>query len=69
MKALVRVLDRMDIEYNVFSDTMADIFARVNVSQLTLALAEENCDIISMTEREESLESYYVNLVGGKRNE
>ena len=67
MKALVRVLDRMDIEYNVFSDTMADIFARVNVSQLTLALAEENCDIISMTEREESLESYYVNLVGGEK--
>ena len=69
MKALVRVLDRMAIEYSIFSDTMADIFARVNVSQLTLALAEENCDIISMTEREESLESYYVNLVGGKRNE
>lgn len=69
MKALVRVLDRMEIEYSIFSDTMADIFARVNVSQLTLALAEENCDIISMTEREESLESYYVNLVGGKRNE
>lgn len=69
MKALVRVLDRMEVEYTVFSDTMADIFARINVSQLTLALAEENCDIISMTEREESLESYYVNLVGGKKNE
>ena len=59
--ALTRVLDEMDIEYNIFSDTMADIFARVNVSSLTLALAEQGCDVISLTEREESLESFYVN--------
>lgn len=63
--ALTRVLDEMDIEYNIFSDTMADIFARINVSKLTLALAEQGCDVISLTEREESLESFYVNLIGG----
>ena len=63
--ALTRVLDEMDIEYNIFSDTMADIFARINVSSLTLALAEKGCDVISLTEREESLESFYVNLIGG----
>lgn len=63
--ALTRVLDEMDIEYNIFSDTMADIFARVNVSSLTLALAEQGCDVISLTKREESLESFYVNLIGG----
>ena len=63
--ALTRVLDEMDIEYNIFSDTMADIFARVNVSSLTLALAEQGCDVISLTESEESLESFYVNLIGG----
>ena len=63
--ALTRVLDEMDIEYNIFSDTMADIFARINVSSLTLALAEKGCDLISLTEREESLESFYVNLIGG----
>ena len=63
--ALTRVLDEMDIEYNIFSDTMADIFARINVSSLTLALAEPGCDVISLTEREESLESFYVNLIGG----
>lgn len=65
IQALTRVLDEMDIEYNIFSDTMADIFARVNVSRLTLALAEQGCDVISLTEREESLESFYVNLIGG----
>lgn len=65
--ALTRVLDEMDIEYNIFSDTMADIFARINVSSLTLALAEKGCDVISLTEREESLESFYVNLIGGEK--
>lgn len=63
--ALARVLDERDIGYNIFSDTMADIYAKVNVSELTLALAGQGCDIISMTEREESLESFYVNLIGG----
>ena len=65
--ALTRVLDEMGIEYNIFSDTMADIFARINVSSLTLALAEKGCDVISLTEREESLESFYVNLIGGEK--
>lgn len=70
IRALTRVLDEMGFEYNIFSDTMADIFAKVNISQLTLALAEQGCDIISLTEREESLESFYVNLIGGgNRNE
>lgn len=70
IRALTRVLDEMEIEYNIFSDTMADIYARINVSRLTLALAKQGCDIISLTEREESLESFYVNLIGGgEKNE
>lgn len=69
IRALTRVLDNMDMEYNVFSDTMADIYAKLNISQLVLALSEQGCDIISMTEREETLESYYVNLVGGVHHE
>ena len=65
VRALSRVLDEMDLEYSILSDTMADIFAKINVSQLALALADQGCDIISLDEREESLESYYVNLIGG----
>ena len=70
IRALTRVLDEMQMDYNIFSDTMADIFAKVNISQLAIALVEQGCDIISVSEREESLESYYVNLIGGgKHNE
>ena len=65
IQALTQVLDKMALEYSICSDTMADIFAKINVTELALALADQGCDIISLNEREESLESYYVNLIGG----
>ena len=65
VRVLSRILDEMELDYRILSDTMADIYAKVNISQLALALADQRCDIISLSEREESLESYYVNLIGG----
>ena len=62
---LSKVLDRMELEYEILSDSQADIFASVNVTALVLALAEMNCEVLSMNIRDESLESYYVSLVGG----
>lgn len=67
-KALSRVLDGMGIEYEILSATGANVFARPNVSELARALEKENCQILSMRERDESLESYYVSLVGGGKN-
>lgn len=69
MKALVRVLDAMGLEYNVVSGTQADIFAKVTVSELTRKLDKEKCEVLTMQERDESLESYYVSLVGGADHE
>ena len=69
VKPLARVLDSMGIEYNILSPTQADVFARVNLSGLVNALAKENCELIAAQERDESLESYYVNLVGGVRHD
>lgn len=67
--ALARVLDGMDAEYTILSDREADVYAKIGVSRLALALAEENCDVISLRERDESLESYYVSLIGGQKND
>jgi len=67
-RPLARALDRMGVEYKILTDTTADLYAKVHVSQLTAALAEENCDVISVQERDESLESFYVSLVGGERH-
>ena len=65
---LARVLDSMNLEYKIISATTADVFAKINVSQLTARLAKENCEMLSMQEKDESLESYYISLVGGGSN-
>ncbi len=69
VKALARVLDGIKLDYKILGDTTADVYAKVNVSHLTAALAKENCEVVSMQERDESLESYYIGLVGGGRDE
>ena len=67
--ALTRVMDAKGIEYKVISDTKADIYAKMSITELAVALAGENCELLGVTEKDESLESYYVNLVGGDRHD
>lgn len=55
----------MDLEYKIISTTTADIFAKINVTQLTIALAKENCEVLSIQEKDESLESYFISLIEG----
>ena len=62
---LARVLDSMHLEYRITSETTADLFAKPSVTQLAVSLAEEGCEVLSMTEKDESLESYYLSLIGG----
>lgn len=68
IKALAVVLDEMKMEYTVISDTQADIYSTINVSALVLKLSERDCTVYSMQERDESLESFYISLVGGGNN-
>ena len=68
-KILARVLDDMKIEYKIFDDTTADIYAKPNFSQLAITLSKENCEVISMDEHDENLETFFVNLVGGANHE
>ena len=64
-RILARVLDGFGAEYRVVDDAQVDIFADVPVSELVAAAQREGCVIRSMKERDESLESFYMNLVGG----
>lgn len=68
-KVLSHVLDDMGVEYKIVSDSIADIFASVHISRLATALEKESCEIISVQEKDESLESYYIGLVGGVQHE
>ena len=64
-KALAVLLDELEIKYNIISDKTVDIFKKINVSKLVMLLSKRSCEVISMTERDENLESYFINLIGG----
>lgn len=68
IKALSKVLDEMGLEYTIFPNNEAEIFGELNITELVLKLSVENCDVKSIYERDESLENYYINLLGGRRN-
>lgn len=68
-EVLARILDFMSLEYNIVSDTAANVYGEIPVSELSLALAKDNCKILSIREQDETLESYYINLIGGGKYE
>lgn len=69
VKALVRVLDEMKMKYAVISDNEADVYDDINISNLTHALDRVGCELYTIHDHDESLESYYIGLVGGGNHE
>ena len=63
--ALACVLDGMQAEYRIQDGNHANIYAEIPVTTLVSALERENCAVISLREQDESLESFYMNLIGG----
>ena len=57
VRALVRALDRLGAEYAVADETHADVFTPFSVTRLALFADAEGCEIRSIRERDESLES------------
>ncbi len=68
-KILAQTLDPMGVGYQILSATQADIFDQIHITQLILALAKNDCEVYSIQEHDETLESYYVKLVGGDNHE
>ncbi len=68
VKALSKVLDEIGMDYTILSDTEADVFGEISITKLVSKLSAENCEVMSMQERDENLENYYINLVGGVSN-
>ena len=66
--ALARVLDAMGAAYSIVDDFQADIYGEVQITALVEALGREGCTVYSVKEHDESLESFYMELVGGERH-
>lgn len=67
--ALSHVLDALSLEYRILSDTEADIYGEISVRELVLRLKDAGCELYSMQEQDENLESYYIRLIGGEQHE
>lgn len=68
-KALSQALERVGLEYKIRSHEEADVYGEVNLSQLILDLAKEDCQVLGIQEHNESLEGYFMGLVGGGEHE
>ncbi|MNI45430.1 Energy-coupling factor transporter ATP-binding protein EcfA2 [compost metagenome] len=62
---LARVLDQRGMEYSIRTQNEAEMYGILNVTDLVMELAKNNCEVFSMSERDESLESYFIGLTGG----
>lgn len=69
MNTFTAVLEELSLEYKVISQIETEIYGEINITQLAVKLSERQCEIVSIHEHNESLESYYVNLIGGVDNE
>ena len=65
-EAAIPVMDQRGWQYTVLSEHQMEVYEEIHVTELVMALAEQDCEVISLQEREESLESYFINLIGGE---
>jgi ABC-type multidrug transport system, ATPase component len=65
IEGLKRVMKKRGFEYEIVDETSADVYSDITVSEMAKAFEEENCSILTLTENEEDLESFYLELLGG----
>lgn len=64
------VLESMGIgDYKVLPDNVIHIYRNIeDLTELSLKLASENIPLLRMKDNSESIEDYYMNLLGGEKN-
>lgn len=69
LKECVKYLEEKRLSYKVISDNTIDIYEKINVSELVIELSKRNCTVNDYQKKGESLENYYLNLIGGASND
>lgn len=68
-EAAVETLESTGVDYRVTAADTVEVYGEIGLSDLLLKLAKNGCAVLSMKARDESLESYYLSLVGGRDHE
>lgn len=67
-KLLSKVMEEKNYEYKIIDDKTADVYAEFIFSDLAKDFDKAGCRILTMEEHDESLEAFYLSLLGGETN-
>jgi FlaA1/EpsC-like NDP-sugar epimerase len=65
---LTKVMEEKGIEYKVIDNSTADVYSSINFSEIAKDFDKVGCSIFTMEEHDESLEAFYLSLLGGGEN-
>ncbi len=65
---LAAALDKIGAEYSIIDGECADIYGEVEITALAEILKAADCRLYSLNEHDESLEAYFIDLIGGDGN-
>lgn len=68
-KLLSKVLDEKRYDYKILGPDTADVYEELVFSDMVKRCEKVGCSIISMEEHDESLEAFYLSLLGGSGND
>ncbi|MCD7744800.1 MAG: ATP-binding cassette domain-containing protein [Lachnospiraceae bacterium] len=62
--SLSAVLDANHVEYKKLREQIIEVYGEININKLMIELTQYDCQVLSINIAEESLESYFMKLVG-----
>ncbi|MDE7191892.1 MAG: ATP-binding cassette domain-containing protein [Clostridia bacterium] len=65
---LCSALDETHLQYKLTSPTEGELYGEISISALSDILKCHGITLIKVSEKDETLESYYINLLGGESN-
>lgn len=67
-QVLSSILEESGLEYVILSNNEANVFGQFDITDMVLKLAAQDCRVLSLQEQDENLESFFMNLIGGRKS-
>ena len=67
-KKIIPYLDSQNFTYEIENDKTTNIFSNIKIPKLISDLSKYNLEVIDVLEASETLENYFLNLIGGDDN-
>lgn len=69
LKSFTNYFKNNNIPYEIKDNNIINIYKDYNIQKIITELTNNNLEIESITKKNESLEEYYINLIGGNNND